>query len=63
MSSKAKPTWRQWLIIATVFVGILIPWLWLALIFIVPALEQSERRTQNGKHSNNCSGNGDSNIP
>lgn len=52
------PTWRQWLILITVFVGMLIPWLWLALIFIVPMFEQSAKRTQDGASNSD----GDSDI-
>ena len=57
------PTPRQWLILITIFVGMLIPWVWLFLIMILPTIEQSAKRTQDGKHSNNCSSDGDSNLP
>ena len=36
------PTPRQWLILLTVFVGMLIPWLWLVAIFVWPILTTIE---------------------
>lgn len=57
------PTWRQWLILVTVFVAILNPWLWLIAIFVWPVISLSAKRTTDGKLNDPSTGDGSSNIP